>query len=434
MSVFQAIFEPWSWERSLSIYWPIVVQGGLVSVSLGLLGCFLVVRGMSLIGDALSHSVLPGIVLGFVIGGSLHSPWILIGATLIGLAAAVLVQTFQNNPRVKEDAALTITFTTLFALGVVLVSSPAIVGGADLDPGCVLYGNIEFFASLDGKVPSPVWVMTCILVGIVAGIFIFFRQLLICTFDPTMARSLGINAQLVHYALMTVLSLTVVASFESVGAILAVALLITPGATARLWTDSMPRMLLIATICGVISTIFGYWLSHEAVLNTSAAGAMTLTGFVIFLLTWMFAPRHGLVMRSLLRRKLARAIGMENLLKSVYELGGEAGKVEANLARTELRMKEKAFSIAIRRAQAGGWLEATIDPLRLTERGRAVSQRLVRAHELWEQYLQTEIGLEADHVHDAAEWIEHHLDDVELEKLDSVLKPSPSAPAAVRKI
>src|SRR5215213_10145753 len=125
------MLEPFTTD-SLSLYWPILAEGALVAVALGLIGCFLVVRGMSLLGDALSHSVLPGIVIGFLIGGSLHSPWILVGATAVGMGAALLVETVQRHSRVKEDASLGIVFTTLFALGVVMISLWA--GQADLDP------------------------------------------------------------------------------------------------------------------------------------------------------------------------------------------------------------------------------------------------------------------------------------------------------------
>src|SRR5688500_3037358 len=196
------MFEPFS-PDSLRLYWPILVEGALVSVALGLIGCFLVVRGMSLLGDALSHSVLPGIVVGFLIGGSLHSPWILIGATAVGLGAAVLVQTVQHNSRIKEDASLGIVFTALFALGVVMINLYA--GQADLDPGCVLYGNIEAFL-IDYE---PIWLMAGILGLIVVGLVLFYRPLLVSTFDPALAISLGIPATLIHYALMGVLSLTI---------------------------------------------------------------------------------------------------------------------------------------------------------------------------------------------------------------------------------
>src|SRR5687768_745720 len=195
------MLEPF-YKSSLELYWPIIAEGALVSVALGLIGCFLVVRGMSLLGDALSHSVLPGIVVGFLIGGSLHSPWILIGATAVGLGAAILVQSVQQHSRVKEDASLGIVFTTLFALGVVLINLFA--GQTDLDPGCVLYGQVEYFL----LTPSKILPMAAILAGLLLLLALFYRHLLISTFDPQLARSMRIPASLVHYCLMAALSLT----------------------------------------------------------------------------------------------------------------------------------------------------------------------------------------------------------------------------------
>src|SRR5215213_2229159 len=348
---------PEGWYRGLETFWPILAEGALVSVALGLVGCFLVVRGMSLLGDALSHSVLPGIVIGFLIGGSLHSPGILIGATAVGLGAAVLVQTVQEHSRVKEDASLGIVFTTLFALGVVMINLYA--GQTDLDPGCVLYGDLTDFIIK----PDGIWPMSVITAGIVLGIVVFYRHLLISTFDPALAVSLGIPARGVHYALMAVLSLSIVASFEAVGAILAVALLVTPGATARLWTDRMPRMLLLAGVHGVASTAIGYWLSHPAVLNTAASGAICVAGFALFLLSWMLAPRHGLVSRWRIRRRLSGNMAIENLLKTLDELGrarGNGDAAAAGVAKTELvrelRVPPRELGRTLARAVSRGWV------------------------------------------------------------------------------
>ncbi len=430
--LWHAIFNPWvwwnnspppGWTYGLETYWPIVVQGMLVSVALGLVGCFLVVRGTSLLGDALSHSVLPGIVIGFLIGGSLHSPWILIGATAVGLLAALLVESVHTNSRVKEDASLGIIFTTLFAVGVVMISAHPDLQNADLDPGCVLYGNIEYFVINRGGIAPMVW----ILAGIVVGLLLFYRQLLVSTFDPGLAVSLGIPANLVHYALMAVLSLTIVASFESVGAILAVALLITPGATARLWADRMPRMLVFAAAHGVVATLIGYWLSHKALLNTSASGAITVAGFALFVMSWLLAPQAGLVTQWLTRRRLRRTIALENLIKTIEELGGGA-PVRVDAVVGELRLPARSFEAAVRRASGAGWIKRLNGQVELTEVGRQRSRQLARAHVLWEQYLQSEVGLPPDHVHDAAEWIEHHLDEDEVKRLDETLGRSAPAP------
>ena len=412
--------DPWI-ASSLRVYWPILAEGALVSLALGLIGCFLVVRGLSLLGDALSHSVLPGIVIGFLLGGSLHSPWILVGATVVGVAAALLVQGVQHHSRVKEDASLGIVFTSLFALGVVMINLYA--GQADLDPGCVLYGNIEYMI-FDHRAIAT---MAVIVALIVAGLLLFYRHLLVSTFDPGLAVSLGVPAAAVHYALMGALSLTVVASFEAVGAILAVALLVMPGATARLWTDRMPTMLLAAAGHGVASTLLGFWLSHPAgplrrFDGTSASGAICAAGFFLFLLSWLVAPRHGLLPRWRVRRRLARVMAMENLLKAVEDRAGAASAPvpEAALA-TELHVTPAVLRTVLTRASGRGWVISGPQGVALTAAGKEQSQRLVRAHELWEQYLRYEVGLEPDHVHDAAEWIEHYLNDERIEDLDRLL-------------
>jgi ABC-type Mn2+/Zn2+ transport system permease subunit/Mn-dependent DtxR family transcriptional regulator len=404
----------------MEIYWPVIVEGLLVSLSLGLIGCFLVVQGTALLGDALSHSVLPGIVVGFLIGGSLHSPWILVGATVMGLIAATLIHSVHTQSRVKEDASLGIVFTALFALGVVMINRYA--GQADLDPGCVLYGNIEAFI-LD---PGAIWPMTGTFAGVLVLLAMFYRQLLVSTFDPALAISLGIKAGLVHYGLMAVLSLTVVTSFEAVGAILAVALLIMPGATARLWTDRMPVMLAIACAHAIVSTLLGYWLSHRAVVNTSASGAISVAGFGLFLLSWMFSPNAGLVTRMLSRRKLATMIATENLLKTIGEMADRAGGKavpEAALA-GELHLAPTSLASRLGPAFRSGWLKRDRGEVSLTAEGENESARLTRAHLLWEQYLQEQMGIAPDHVHDAAEWIEHHLTQEKLERLDELLKRS----------
>lgn len=415
-----SIIEPF-FPRQLQLFWPVLVQGTLVSLALGLIGCFLVVRGMSLLGDALSHSVLPGIVIGFLASAkfgtaSLHSLWILAGATVVGLCAAVLVQVVQDHSRVKEDASLGIIFTTLFALGVVLVN--VFAGHSDLDPGCVLYGDIVNYI-IDS---SGIWPMAVIAAGIVLTIAVFYRSLLVATFDPGLAISLGIPATFIHYAMMGALSLTIVASFEAIGAILAVALLILPGATARLWADRMPSMLRLAALHGVLSSILGYWLSHPAILNTSASGAICVAGFGLFLLSWLLAPRNGVLVRSWRRYRLRRHTAMENLLRTIREFPQQPAS--AARIREMLGASAQTFRKIATRAARRGWLIPAEGTLALTSAGRDYSDRLVRAHELWEKYLLQEVGLDADHVHDAAERVEHYLSEEKLGRLhDAVGTP-----------
>jgi manganese/zinc/iron transport system permease protein len=413
---------PAGWQPGLETFWPILVEGMLVSTALGLIGCWLVVRGMSLLGDALSHSVLPGIVIGFLIGRSLQSIWILVGATAMGMGAAVLVQGVQQHSRVKEDASLGIVFTTLFALGVVLINLFA--GQTDLDPGCVLYGQVEYFL----LTPTKILPMAAILGGLLLLQLLFYRHLLLSTFDPQLARSMRIPATAIHYCLMAALSLTTVASFEAVGAILAVALLVTPGSTARLWTDRMPIMLLLAAAHATISTVIGYFLSHPSILNTSASGAMSVAGCGLFLVSWIIAPRRGLLRQWSVRRSLRLTMADENLIKAIHSLvvppvSGSA--TTSSISEPELREALHAtlgrFDDALSRAAAKGWVMVGGGQVALTHVGHARAETLAHAHELWEQYLKKEVGVAADHLHDPAEWIEHYLSEDRIQELKATL-------------
>jgi manganese/zinc/iron transport system permease protein len=285
-------------------FW-IILIGALVACSCSILGCFLVLRKMSMVGDAISHSVLPGIVLAFLLSGSRDSLFMMIGAAAIGLVTVFLIQMFQNNG-VQSDASIGVVFTAMFAVGVVLIS--LYTRQVDLDLDCVLYGEIAYAPwdtwQIGGKSMGPVAVWgigaTFLLNVIIIGLF--YKQFKISSFDPAMAAALGIPVVLFHYVLMGMVSLTTVASFESVGAILVVGMIIVPAATAYLLTEKLSRMILISMIIGVISSVGGYYLAY--ILDASIAGAMISVAGLLFVLVFLFSPTHGIVVKKLIRRKL----------------------------------------------------------------------------------------------------------------------------------
>ncbi len=276
----------------------IIVTASLVATSCALLGCYLILRKMAMVGDAISHAVLPGIVLAFLISGSRDSVTMLIGAGLIGILTTFLIEFFHKKAKLQTDASIGVTFTWLFAVGVILISLFA--GKVDLDQDCVLYGEIAYvpldlIITGDGTNmgPKAIYVMTCILILILLFITIFYKELFLTTFDGAYAKAIGISASLWHYLLMGAVSATTVASFESVGAILVVALLIAPAATAYLITDNFKWMLVIASIAGTVSSVTGYYLAVW--LDGSIAGAIAAMCGVIFGLTLVFSPTHGLL-------------------------------------------------------------------------------------------------------------------------------------------
>lgn len=280
----------------------IILTASLVASSCALLGCYLILRKMAMVGDAISHAVLPGIVLAFLISGSRDSVTMLMGAGIIGVFTTFLIEFFHKKAKLQTDAAIGVTFTWLFAVGVVLISLFA--GRVDLDQDCVLYGEIAYVPldiiisdSGNSLGPRAIYSMGTVLLLILVFIKTGYKELFLTTFDPAYATAIGISTTLWHYLLMGAVSITTVASFESVGAILVVALLIAPAATAYLLTDDFRWMLVISSGVGILASVIGYYLAVW--LDGSIAGAIGAVCGVLFGLAMVFSPTHGLLFKKL---------------------------------------------------------------------------------------------------------------------------------------
>ncbi len=269
----------------------IIATGSLVAISCGLLGCFLILRKMAMVGDAISHAVLPGIVIAFYISGERDSIVMLIGAGLIGILTTFLIEFLHQKGKLQSDASIGVTFTWLFALGVILISYYG--RNVDIDQDCVLHGEIAYVPIdlwiTEGGTnlgPRVLYVMSFVTLAIIAFIKIGYRGLFFTTFDASYAAAIGISTVLWHYLLMGFVSLATVASFESVGAILVVAFLIVPPASAYLLTNKLPKMLMLSVIFGVLSATGGYYLAKS--LDGSIAGAMATVSGLLFALTFFY--------------------------------------------------------------------------------------------------------------------------------------------------
>jgi len=282
----------------------IMLIGSLVSAACALVGCFLVLRKQAMMGDAISHSVLPGIVIAFLVTQSRAPIPMLLGAGALGLLTAFATNALERHGRLQADASIGVTFTWLFAVGVILIS--AFAGHVDLDAECVLYGEIAsspYDIWLIGDTdmgPRAVWMLGAITIANIIFVTLGYKQLKITSFDPEMAAALGINVTLWHYLLMGFVSFTTVGAFESVGAILVVAMLIVPPNTAYLLTDRLSRMLIYSVIIGILSAIGGYWLAW--LIDGSIAGAIASVSGALFLLAALFSPTHGVIAGYLARR------------------------------------------------------------------------------------------------------------------------------------
>lgn len=289
----------------MSEFW-ILLTGSLVAGCCGILGVFLVLRRMAMIGDAISHSVMPGIVIAFLLSGSRDSLLMMLAALAFGLLTTFLIQMFQQSG-IQSDASIGVVFTALFAIGVVLVSLYA--RQVHLDQDAILYGEIAYVHwnlwELGGVSmgPKAVWLLGFTLLVISAVIGLFYKQFKLCAFDPALAAAIGIPVALFHYLLMGLVSMATVSSFESVGAILVVGMLIIPASTAYLLTERLGVMIGLSVAAGVASTFIGY--GAAALLDASIAGCMVCASALLFVAAFLFSPTQGIVAKKLRLRRLA---------------------------------------------------------------------------------------------------------------------------------
>ncbi len=269
----------------------IILTASLFSISCGILGCFLILRKMAMVGDAISHAVLPGIVIAFLLTGSRDSFEMIFGAALFGILTTFLIEFFHKRARLQTDASIGVTFTSLFALGIILISVYA--GQVDLDQECVLYGEIAYvpidlWITGSGQIMGPRALYIAVVVLLINLLFIRvgYKHLYLTTFDPEFAATIGISVSLWNYLLMGAVSMTTVAAFDSVGAILVVALLVVPAATAYLLTDQFQHMLFFTAGISVIMSTLGYFLA--VAIDGSIAGAIVTVAGLLFGLAFIF--------------------------------------------------------------------------------------------------------------------------------------------------
>ena len=241
----------------------------------GAVGCFIILRGMSLMGDAISHAVLPGVAISFILGINFF-----IGAIIFGLLASTMITYIKSNSIIKSDTAIGITFSSFLALGIILIG----VANSSTDLFHILFGNILAVQDMD------MWITIIVSLLVLATITIFFRPLLLTSFDPILAKSMGVKVTFYHYLLMVILTLVSVTAMQSVGTILIVALLITPAATAFLYVHSLKTMILLSSGLGALASVLGLFIGYS--FNIAAGSSIVLTSALLFLISFFIAPKQ----------------------------------------------------------------------------------------------------------------------------------------------
>jgi manganese/zinc/iron transport system permease protein len=410
----------------------IILVGALTNVACALVGCYLVLRRMSLMGDAIAHSVLPGLVLAFVFSGSLNIVPLFIGAAAVGLLTTFLTQTLHQYGRVPTDASMGVVFTSLFALGVVLLKT--YVSKIHFDVDCVFEGllyqaGFDTFEFAGLELPRQLRTVLPVVCINLAVITLLWKELKLSAFDPELATSMRFSATFLHYLLMMLVAVTTVASFEVVGSILVIAMLIVPPATAQLLTNRLAPMLALACVFAVLSSVIGYWLASEAVWDVDPSGAMVVAAGGMYALAVLFAPQYGILSSLIRNLQTALRILREDLLLMLYRL-------EEIDASKRMRPDEAVAAVgggslarwALAMLRQRGRVEVRDGQLHMTDDGRWRAARLVRGHRLWETYLVKHLGLPPDHVHAPADRVEHFIHEPLREELQKELEDTQQDP------
>ena len=376
----------------------------IVGTTSSVLSCLLVVRRQALMGDAISHSVLLGVVLGWMLGRHAGIFW---GALASGILSGIAITYVERNSRVKLDAAMGVFFTFAFALGLAIISTVRPTG---IDLFHVLFGNVL-------AVGRAELALTAICGALVlATLGLLYRGFHLWSFDEQMARAAGIPTGALHYLFTALLSATIVASLQAVGLILVVAMLVTPGATAYLLSNRLSSMMAIAAAVGLLASVSGLYGSYY--LDVASGPAMVIVVSALFCAAFLFAPQQGVLARARARRRQRRASLDEDVLRAVVILDWEFGnEVDVQVLCERLAAPPRTVRSALRRLRARGLLEPGGGSLRSTRKGVDAAAPLVRRHRVIESYLYQVEGYGMADLHAAAEALEH---DVDHETLDDM--------------
>lgn len=390
-----------------------LLAGTLVSCVCGVIGCFIILRRTAFLADAIAHSMLAGVVCGYLFMKLLFNvaasaPAMLIGSLLAGLVTVAMVGFVSRFSRIKEDTVIGIMYTGVFAFGGVLLSLFS------------RHVHIDLVHFLTGQLlavqESDLWMMAFVSAGVLAVVLLFFRQLQLVSFDPVMAASIGIPVLLLDYVLTTCTSLVVVAGVNVVGVILVVGLLIIPAGTAYLLCDRLGRMLWVSALFGFTSFLAGYLLSER--INVAPGSAVVVASAFQFLVVFCVAPRYGLFADWLRRRRAVPQQLVEDVLGCVLRAPGT--RVAVSTIETHVKGSVDRIHRALRSLERQELLQIDGNDVTFTDEGRREARRLLRAHRLWESYLE-HLGTPPEQLHDRAHQLEHVHDEAAVDYLDDKL-------------
>lgn len=384
-----------SWDVFVEPFrYPFMLRALLAGVAVGVpgavIGSFLLVRRWSLLGDAISHAVLPGVAVSYLLGWPYFA-----GALLSAMLTALGIGFLERNTRIKSDAAMGILFIGAFAAGLVVLSRVR----SSVDVFHILFGNVLGVSEADLALVLGVG---AVVLAVVAALF---KELQLWAFDPLTAEVIGLPVRALHYLLMLLLSATIVAALQAVGIALALAMLVTPPAAAYLLTRRLPEMMAVAAAIGAVAAVVGLYLSFY--LNVASGPAMVLVATAAFALALLVAPEQGLIARLVRRRRTAAQVALDDTLKALEELGAGERHVTLDAVAREAGVSPSLAARRVQRLAAAGLVDVGGEGARLTAAGVRHARTLIRSHRLWERYLTDVAGMPWDAVHEEAHRLEH---------------------------
>ncbi len=404
------LFEPVMIPLREPFFIKALVGGSIVAVVCGVVGCLVILRRMAFLGDALSHAMIAGVAGGYLFmkllfGIEAYAPAMLVGSLIAAVLTVFLIGFVSRLSRIKEDTAIGIMYTGVFAAGVVMVS--IFRNYVHIDLMHFIMGDVLGMADTD------LWASAFIAALVLSVILLFFRHFQLASFDPIMAASIGMPIVIIDYVLTTCVSLVVVSAVSMVGVILVVGLLITPAATAYLLSDRLDRMMILSAIFGITSIIGGLYLCFW--LDSSGGGAIMLFCTFQFLVVLFVAPRYGLMVRWINLRKIIPQQLAEDILGTIAR-HAPVNPVEIRKLLPEHVKTQRAIKALI----SEGYLKMSDSRLTLTPEGQKEAQRIIRSHRLWESYLQ-HVGTPDEEIHPKAHNLEHMHDTGTVEYIDDIL-------------
>ena len=416
MTAFQNIIDFLSLKEANVRY--VVLGTVLLSVASSVIGCFALLRKRALIVDSISHSILPGVCIGFMVSGTKDPFYLLAGAMLTGWLSIYFIDIITRYSKIKADTAIGLNLSVFFAVGILLLTVIQNSGNPNQS------GLSDFlFGKAATMVLADLYVFGGMALFVISGVALFYKQFVLLSFDLHFAKTIGLNIKFYEFILSILTVMAVAIGIQTVGVVLMAAMLITPAATARYWTDNLRKMLVIAAVIGALSGIVGAFISYSYE-NMPTGPCIVIVFSLIAMLSMIFSPKKGIVAKWMRQRRNAHKMMEDNILKAFYHLGEKEGDFFKKRTVEDL-MGLRKFE---RNKLLNGlkWLSAenTIVHINntyvLSKRGKATGARIVKIHRLWELYLKKYLRVADDHVHDDAETIEHIITpelEIQLEKL-----------------